>query len=126
MKVDPVHAGFMIGNMERDSMLYGPTPHEARSDFHVYWTEGDWRFVNFKYTGGNFDYIEHECEFGVEGAKTKAPHWTGFRYTYSSFHLPCGTCHQMVPQAVQTMYILVTGDMDDGRETWLKEGEVPL
>lgn len=97
----------------------------SHSDFHVYWTEGDWRVVNFKYTGGNFDYVEHECPEVKLNRDPKVPHWTGYRYTYSSFHLPCRKCGELVPEVVQTMYVLLTGDMDVNAESWLTAGEVP-
>lgn len=88
----------------------------TNSDFHVYHEEGNWRVVRFEYTGGSHDYVEHRCLAVEHWGLTE---WTGFRYTYSSFHLPCARCKEMIPVNLQTTYVLLTGDMDMDRETWV-------
>ncbi|KKN92462.1 hypothetical protein LCGC14_0209530 [marine sediment metagenome] len=33
------------------------------------------------------------------------------RYRYRGLHHPCGWCHKAVPEGIQAMFVLMTGDM---------------
>ena len=93
------------------------TTDEAKSTFDILHTIDDWRVVAFKYTGGEFTYVEHCCPEGP------FKDWHGYRYTYSSFPVPCHECEQLVPEGIQGVYVLISGDMDPHSEPWIKESE---
>jgi hypothetical protein len=70
------------------------------------WTEihreGNWWLSEQKSWGHGYC-VMHSCSAGT---RPKRPE-------YSCFNIPCAWCDEVVPESIQTVYVLLTGDIDE-------------
>jgi hypothetical protein len=65
--------------------------------------EGNWWLAEQKSWGHGYC-VMHSCE---SGARPKRPE-------YKYFNTPCGWCDEVVPESIQTVYVLLTDHREMG------------
>jgi hypothetical protein len=53
-------------------------------------------------------FIRHSCHYKEHNQKEYLRHW----YFWRHFHQPCAYCNDLPPKSLQSLYVLLTDDME--------------